>query len=442
MEGKVTLSRKEVTRVTILNKVEVGAITGKQAATVMAISLRHTRRLLAAYRKEGIAALAHGNRGRKPANAIAEKLRQKVLELWGSKYSGFNHQHFTEKLAECENILLSRSSVRNILFKSGIRSPRKRRPPKHRSRRERYPQEGMLLQTDGSPHDWLEGRGPKLCLIGAIDDATGKVPYALFQEQENARGYFLLLQHLVQKEGIPVALYHDRHSIFELSADKLPTIEEQLEGKRPLTQFGRLMEELGITSIPALSPQAKGRIERLWGTFQDRLVSELRLAKAVTIEQANRVLWDFLPEYSQKFAVPAAEAGTAYRPVEEGFVADEVFCFKHQRTVGADNVVRFERQRLQIVPSNGRSSYARCRVEVHERLDGSLAVYYQGNHLTTRIAPLEPFMLRAAVKAAQPVAAGTTPPAVLHPKPSTDHPWRLWVYHANKQQGVTKSLNS
>jgi len=227
----------------------------------------------------------------------------------------------------------------------------------------------MLLQTDGSPHDWLEGRGPKLCLIGAIDDATSKVPYALFQEQEDARGYFLLLRHIVQKEGIPVALYHDRHSIFELSADKLPTIEEQLEGKRPLTQFGRLMEELGITSIPALSPQAKGRIERLWGTFQDRLVSELRLAKASTIEQANRVLWNFLPEYSQKFAVPAAEAGTAYRPVEEGFVADEVFCFKHQRTVGADNVLRFERQRLQIVPSNGRSSYARCRVEVQERLD-------------------------------------------------------------------------
>ena len=145
MEGKVTLSRKEVTRVTILNEVEKGVITGKQAATVMAISLRHTRRLLAAYRKEGIAALAHGNRGRKPANAIAEKLRQKVLELWGSKYSGFNHQHFTEKLAECEDILLSRSSVRNMLLKSGIRSPRKRRPPKHRSRRERYPQEGMLL---------------------------------------------------------------------------------------------------------------------------------------------------------------------------------------------------------------------------------------------------------------------------------------------------------
>ena len=208
MEGRVTLSPKEVTRVTILNEVEKGVITGNQAATVMGISLRHTMILLAAYREEGVVALAHGNRGIKPHNAIAEKLRQKVLELWGSKYSGFNHQHFQEKLDECEDILLSRSSIRNMPLKSGIRSSRKRRPPKHRSRRERYLQEGMLLQTDGSPHDWLEGRGPKLCLIGAIDDATGKVPYALFQEQENARGYFLLLRHLVQKEGIQVALYH------------------------------------------------------------------------------------------------------------------------------------------------------------------------------------------------------------------------------------------
>jgi len=424
MEGNVTLSKKEARRVNVLNEVEKGGMTGNQAATVMDISLRHARRLLAAYRKEGIAALAHGNRGRKPHNAIEEELRQQVLELYGCKYSGFNHQHFTEKLAECEDICLSRCSVRNILLKSGIRSPRKRRPPKHLSRRERYPREGMLLQIDGSPHDWLEGRGPWLSLVGAIDDATGKVPYALFREQEDTQGYFLLLRHIVQKEGIPTALYHDRHSIFELPADRLPLIEEQLEGKRPLTQFGRIMEELGITSIPARSPQAKGRIERLWGTFQDRLVSELRLAKASTIDEANRVLWDFLPRYSQKFAVPAAEPGIAYCPVGQGFVADEIFCFKYQRSVGADNVVRYEGHRLQIVPSNGRASYARCRVEVHERLDGSLAVYYQGKRLTTVSAPLEPAMLRAQGKVVEPVVTRVTSPVVFYHKPAPDHPWR------------------
>jgi len=433
MEGMVTLSKKEQNRLLVLNQVEAGRISGQQAAEVMGISLRHARRLMAAYRKEGTAALAHGNRGRKPKHALSDQLKRKVLELAKSTYDGCNHQHFTELLEERVGIKLSRSSVRRILLGGGLRSPRKRRAPKHRSRRERYPQEGMLLQIDGSPHDWLEGRGPWLSLVGAIDDATGKVPYALFQEQEDAQGYFLLLQHIVQNEGIPAALYHDRHSIFELPPDKLPSIEEQLEGKRPLTQFGRLMEELDITSIAALSPQAKGRVERLWGTFQDRLVSELRLAKASTIDEANLVLWDFLPRYSQKFAVPAAEPGSAYRPVGEGFVADEIFCFKHQRTVGADNVVRFEGRRLQIVPTNGRAGYARCRVEVDERLDGSLAVYYQGKRLATISAPPEPAMLRAQVNAVESVASRTAAPAVFHHRPTPNHPWRLWVYRANRE---------
>lgn len=433
MEGMVTLSKKEQNRLLVLNQVEAGRISGQQAAEVMGISLRHARRLMAAYRKEGAAALAHGNRGRKPKHVLSDQLKRKVLELAKSTYDGCNHQHFTELLEERVGIKLSRSSVRRILLGGGLRSPRKRRAPKHRIRRERYPQEGMLLQIDGSPHDWLEGRGPWLSLVGAIDDATGKVPYALFQEQEDAQGYFLLLQHIVQNEGIPAALYHDRHSIFELPPDKLPSIEEQLEGKRPLTQFGRLMEELDITSIAALSPQAKGRVERLWGTFQDRLVSELRLAKASTIDEANLVLWDFLPRYSQKFAVPAAEPGSAYRLVGEGFVADEIFCFKHQRTVGADNVVRFEGRRLQIVSTNGRAGYARCRVEVNERLDGSLAVYYQGKKLTTISAPPEPAMLRAQVNAVEPVASRTAAPAVFHHRPAPNHPWRLWVYRANRE---------
>jgi transposase len=194
MEGKVTLNRKEQRRVGVLVEVERKLITGRQAAGLMDVSLRQMRRLLAAYRKEGIAALAHGNRGRKPCNAIEDTLRQQVVHLASSKYIGFNHQHLTESLAEREDIVLSRSSARNILLGAGIRSPRKRRPPKHRRRRERYPQEGMLLQIDGSPHDWLEGRGPRLSLIGAIDDATSSVPYALFQEQEDSRGYFLMLR--------------------------------------------------------------------------------------------------------------------------------------------------------------------------------------------------------------------------------------------------------
>jgi len=412
---------------------------GREASEVLGFSLRHVRRLLAAYREEGAAALAHGNRGRKPHHALDDGLRRKVSELAESTYAGCNNQHLTELLAEREGIILSRSSVRRILLGAGIKSPRKRRAPKHRSRRERYPQEGMLLQIDGSRHDWLEGRGPYLTLIGAIDDATGKVAYALFREQEDAQGYFLLLRQIVVSYGIPMALYHDRHGIFERSRGEPGSLEEQLEGKRKPTQFGRLMEELGITSIPSYSPQARGRIERLWGTFQDRLTSELRLAGTSTIGEANRVLWGFLPRYSQRFSVPAAQHGTAYRQPEEGFISEKVFCFKYRRTVGSDNVVRFGEHRLQIMPANGRSSYARARVEVHERMDGSLAVYCRGQCLAARSAPPEAPLLRARnIARVIPGMADSDEPAVSatmvketpqpklthHTKPGPDHPWR------------------
>jgi len=179
-------------------------------------------------------------------------------------YQGFNHCHLTEVLAERESITLSGPSVRRILVGAGIKGLRKRRPPKHRSRRERYPAEEMLVQIDGSRrHDWLEGRGPYLSLIGAVDDATGKVLHALFREQEDAHGYFLLLRQIISSYGIPLALYHDGHGIFERPKGEKESVEEQLGGRREPTQFGRLMEELGITSILSRSPQARGRIERL-----------------------------------------------------------------------------------------------------------------------------------------------------------------------------------
>jgi len=439
MKEIVTLNRKEQKRLMVLNQVGMGGMRGMESAQLLSLSLRHVRRLLAAYRKEGAAALAHGNRGRKPCHALDPSLKERVLELARSTYAGCNNQHFTELLAEREGVTLSRSSVRRILLGAGIKSPRKRRPPKHRSRRERYPRKGMLLQIDGSRHDWLEGRGPWLTLIGAIDDATGRVPYALFREQEDAQGYFLLLRGVVSSCGIPLALYHDRHGIFERSRGEPESLEEQLEGRRRPTQFGRLMEELSITSIASRSPQARGRIERLWGTFQDRLVSELRLAGARTAVEANRVLWDFVPRYSQRFAIPAVQPETAYRQPGDGFVPDEVFCFKYQRTVGLDNVVRLGEHRLQILPTNGRLSYTRARVEVQERMDGSLAVYYQGQCLATKPAPPEAPILR--VRETVRVAPGATDPgqtaapAVVarkalysnpsrHRKPAPDHPWR------------------
>ena len=429
MEGEVTLNRKEQKRLMVISGVDRGEVGGREGAEVLGISLRHFRRMIAGYRAKGARALAHGNRGRRPVNATGDEVRRRVIDLAGTRYTGFNHQHFTEFLNEYESIHLSRSSVRNILLGSGIRSPRKRRPPKHRSRRERYPKEGMLLQIDGSPHDWLQGRGPEMSLVGAIDDATGKVPYALFRKQEDSEGYFLLLRGIVREQGIPMALYHDRHSIFEVSPDKNPSIEEQLEGKEPITQFGRLLGELGITSISALSPEAKGRIERLWETFQDRLVSELRLAGVRTLEDANRFLETFLGRYSAKFAVPPEQAGSAYGSAA-GRDLETVFCFKHERVVGADNVVRFNGRRLQILPSLDRLSYARCSVQVHEQLDGTLRIYYRGQYLHTCPAPAEATRMRELVGPhASSAQAKSGPPAA----PAQDHPWRQWVHRANRE---------
>jgi transposase len=214
----VSLSKREQRRVMVLNKVERGEMTGVAAAVMLGLSVRQVRRLLAAYRQEGVAAVAHGNRGRQPSHTIPASARQAVLDLAQERYRGANHTHLSELLAEREGISLSRSTVRRILSSAGLRSPRKRRAPKHRQRRARYSQEGMLVQVDGSRHDWLEGRGPWLTLVGGIDDATGTVPYACFREQEDAHGYFLLLRGIIQRKGLPLAIYSDRHSIFMVSA--------------------------------------------------------------------------------------------------------------------------------------------------------------------------------------------------------------------------------
>ena len=310
-------------------------------------------------------------------------------------YAGFNHTHLTEVLAEREDIRLSRSTVRRILLADGVRSPRRRKAARRYSRRERYPQEGMLLQVDGSMHDWLEGRGPYLTLVGAVDDATGTVPFALFRRHEDAHGYMLMLREIIDRHGVPLALYSDRHGIFQRSPNEPESLAEQLRGRRDPTQVGRALEELDIRLILAHTPQAKGRIERAWGTFQDRLVSELRLAGASTIEQANSVLADFLPRYNQRFGVPAALSGTAYRQLPPSVCLDAVLCFKYVRTVASDNTVQFNGTAVQLLSNDHRASYARATVEVQERLDGSIVVAYQGRTLAVEPAPDGPVELRA-----------------------------------------------
>lgn len=457
MKGLVTLNQKEQKRLMVLNTVRGGGLRAEEAARLLGLSVRQIRRLLAAYRKEGAWALAHGNRGRKPVHALEEATVRRVVELAEGKYRGVNQQQLSEYLAEEEDLALSRSSIRRILLGAGVKTSRRRRPPKHRYRRERYPKEGMLLQVDASPHDWLEGRGPRLALIAAIDDATGEVPYALFRDNEDAQGYFELMRGVVRRWGRPLALYHDAHGIFERSRGRFMSIEEELTGSWEPTQFGRLLRELEISSITAHSPQAKGRIERLFRTLQDRLVSELRLKGAGSIEEANRVLWEFLPKFNGRFGVEATEAGSAYRPVGIDFDADKVFCFKYRRVVGLDNVVNFYGERIQILPTKERLSYARAKVEVHERLDGSLAVCYQGKSIAAREAPPEAPKLRArkgvragldedlgqTIKIGEPASAGPAdyspnPKPARSRTPGPHHPWRTTF----RKPTVTNSQNT
>lgn len=392
MKG-LTLSQKEQARIQVLNKVLEKRIEVGEAAVIMNLSKRQAWRILAGYRKKGVAAVVHGNRGREPVNAIRKEVKERVKELAEGRYERVNHSHLTELLAEREGISLCRSTVRRILGNAGMKSPREHRAPLHRSRRERYGQEGMLLQADGSSHAWLEKRGPSLTLVGAIDDATGTVPYALFRENEDTQGYFQLFERIIVRKGIPLALYTDRHSIFVSSAKE--SLEEQLAGERKPTQFGRALRELGIENIFALSPEAKGRIERLWETFQDRLVVVLRLAGVATIDEANRVLWDYLPKFNARFGVPAREEGSAYRKPDANLPLEGILCFKYERKVARDNTIRFDGQVIQLLPGSDRLSYAHAKVEVQERLDGSIVVRYQGRTIASREAPPSPVTLRA-----------------------------------------------
>ena len=245
------------------------------------------------------------------------------------------------------------------------------------------PQAGMLVQIDGSHHRWLEGRGPSFALLLAVDDATSTVPYALFQAEEDARGYLMLMEGLIQRHGIPLAVYSDRHAVFKHPGEP----RQKLPGP---TQFARAMQQLGIRQIFARSPQAKGRVERTAGTFQDRLVTELRLARVETIDDANAVLHRYLPRFDRQFGVPAAQSQVAYRPPETAAAVEQALCFRYRRKVAKDNTVKYRWRTLQQLPDQERPSYAGVRVEVLERPDGRLLVEYKGRMIPTQEAPHVP----------------------------------------------------
>jgi transposase len=430
METKVTMTLQELKRVHVIHEIHAGRMTAGAAAEVLGLSVRQVRRLVKKQRAGGDGGLAHGNRGRASPRRLSAAIRERVIELAKGAYRDYNDCHFQEELARLtEPIVISRSSVRLIRRAAGLASPHKRRAPRHRSRRERKPQAGMLLQTDGSRHDWLEGRGPWLSLLAYIDDATGEVVWAGFREEEDAAGYFLGLRTICQTHGIPGAIYADRHTIFQSPI-------EASDEDPPRSQFGRLLDELGIVLIAAKSPQAKGRIERLWKTLQDRLVKTLRQAGAASLHEANQVLDSFLPYFNARFPVPAAQPGSAYLPWPAHSPMDDYFCFKYTRTVTNDNTLPFDNHRLQIPPGPKHRSYARAKVHVHQHLDGRLEVHFQDRCLATflpaadhpvRVGKFTPAPGQTALPS--PTLDRPSPPkSILHSpvRPADDHPWRQY----------------
>jgi transposase len=448
---QISLGTKEQKRAFVLNQLLSRVIDVSEAAQLLGLSPRQIKRLKASYRVGGPAALVHGNRGRPPWQAVSAIQAARVLELAQGRYAGFNHQHLTEMLAESEGVPLHRTTVRRILGKAGLHSPRTRRTAGHRRRRERMAREGMLLQADASRHRWLGPAGPYLTLVGAIDDATGTVPGAIFCENENAWGYLEVLRQVVRTKGIPLALYVDRHGIFKSNLPLVRSLEQQLTDRPVFTQVGRALHELGIQTIFALSPQAKGRVERLWGTFQDRLVSELRLAHAATLADANQQLPAFLRRFNRRFAVPAADPVSAYEPRPVGFRPERIFCFKYERVVRPDNTIPFANRDIQLLPAADRRSWVRARVEVHEHQNGQLVVYYRTTRIPSHAAPAAPAVIRARniprlgagrPQAPMPPKPPPPPPAPRPPwKPSSTHPWQLH-WKRPRPTAVTKSESS
>lgn len=380
------MSQRQWKRLDVAERVKAGRLGVAEGAELLGLSVRQFYTLRQRIAEAGKQGVVHGLTGRRPVNRLTDDVRERILGLRRGKYQGFNDHHFTEKLQEIEEIQVSRATVQRILRGGGVASSHKRRPPKHRKRRDRRPQAGQLVLWDGSPHDWLEGRGPLLCLMGAIDDATGELlPGAHFVEQECGAGYLLVLREICKELGIPLSIYMDRHGSLKRNDDHW-TIEEELRGVQDPTQVGRALQELEIEPIFALSPQAKGRVERLWKTLQDRLVSELRLAGARTIAEANAVLERYRLDHNRRFAVPAQDPQPAWRRVRASLDLDRVCSFHYDATVRNDNTVRIQNQVIDIPPGPRLRSYAHAHVEACQLLDGSWRVYFKDQVIATAAA--------------------------------------------------------
>ena len=433
----ITLDARTQQRLLVLTHVLAGELEVGEAAAYLRLSTRQVARLADRLRADGAAGLIHGNRGRRPPNRIDEAVRGAIVDQALTDFAGFNPTHLTEMLAETDPTMPSARTVRRILTEAGVVPPRTRRPRAHRSRRERMPKAGMLLQTDGSRHAWLEDRGPELTLIAGIDDATGLVTGGVFRAAEDAAGYFEMLRQTVRAHGLPLALYSDLSAVFIKDPNRPPTLAEQLTGRTSMTQVGRALDVLGVRWIGARSAEAKGRAERLWGTLQDRLVSELRRAKVSTVEDANTLFAWYLPRHNRRFALAAADPVPAWRTWPSDLPPEAILCFEYPRRAARDATVGWDGGALSLPPRRGRASWAGRRIIVQERLDGSLWARDEAElYPLVDATPTAP-VLRARQLKRVPELVGPPeprepverPPSAAATQPAStkaDHPWRRY----------------
>lgn len=427
----IALSRKELHRPGLLKAACAGRITNRQVADALGVSRRQVRRLRRRFEAGGAAALVHRNRGRPSPRRLAPALRETVMDLMTTVYVGFNDTHLTEKLQELHGLAIGRESVRRLRRQLGQAPKRARRVPRARRRRVPEAARGALVQIDGSPFRWLGEHEAELMLLGAIDDATSEILALHFRPAEDVHGYATLFRALFTEHGLPLAVYGDRLNLL-VRNDRHWSLEEQLAGTQAPTHVGRMLQDLGIGYVAARSPQAKGRIERLWATLQDRLVSELRLRGLTTVDAAHAFLPEFIADFNRRFARPPAAAQSVWRRPPRD-LALRLAC-RYRRTVARDNTVRLGGRWVQV---RGSRSYAGLTVELRELLDGRLVVLHDRVVRGETPAPAEAFVLKprrsphkdGAPRRRRPAAAPAPPPARTAPKTHTGrhalptHPW-------------------
>ncbi|BFU96347.1 MAG: transposase [Nitrospira sp.] len=404
-EDRIVMRESELRRVHVIRQVLAKQLTQQQAGETLGVTTRQIRRLSHRLQAEGDSGLAHRSRGQPSNRRKPAAFKRQVLQLYTRHYGDFGPTLAVEQLAAHHSLLLSEETRRRWLRADGIDHFR-RRPRPHRAWRARRTHRGELVQLDGSHHDWFEGRGPRCVLMAYIDDASSRV-YARFYEYEGTMPALDSFQRYVKQYGIPLAIYADKHTTYRSPAE--PTVEEQLTGGAPRSQFGRALAELGVELIPAHSPQAKGRIERLFHTLQDRLVKEMRLAGIATLAEANRFLPAWLVRYNRRFAVSPAHTTDLHRPLSAGTEVRALLALKTRRVLRRDRTVRHGGQLYQI-----QSRVHATHVVVEERVDGTLRMLHQDRPLTYQ--PIRPQPRTVA-----PLRPTRRPRPLV--KPPATHPW-------------------